>query len=305
MKNGRVTEADILAAFPDEPDVVPRKIERWRKSDLIPRPVKERRKLGRGFDSWYPPETLDQVRALLRLREITDDTHDLRVMLWLAGYPVPFTKVRESLTAGYGRGAKPFLNPIPQEYKEPEDYADALATDAERKGRGSPMGGVMRSRLPQKQERQAALFALSTLMLGKPWTDVDTADGTPLYDVAGRMLGLRQEPFLATETQLTAMFDAGIFSASAHQAALIAASDRDIEVLKPLMLMLIGVHVLALDASGMAHAKAVEVTMKSAATLAATAVVAALHMQRSGHSEDVETLVNTVKGIGERTPSQG
>src|SRR5690349_2986523 len=108
MDDRWMTVEELVAAVRNEAALTPGDIERWHKLDLLPRPQRERLKEGRGFRSLgYPPGTLGQLRALLRIRQDTDDTNTGRVLLWLAGFPIPPQKVKESLCAALRHGFSP------------------------------------------------------------------------------------------------------------------------------------------------------------------------------------------------------
>jgi hypothetical protein len=101
MEEHWVTVDQLLALAAAEgfhpPEITTRKIERWRKARLLPRPRLIR--LGRwGTRSEYPPETGKRLLALCRLRRgFPHDLDTIRFGLWYERYPLPIEDVKGSM----------------------------------------------------------------------------------------------------------------------------------------------------------------------------------------------------------------
>src|SRR5260370_17031784 len=94
MEEHWVTVDQLLALAAAEgfhlPEITARKIERWRKERLLPRPRRISLGLGQGTRSEYPPETGRQLLALCRLRRrFPHDLDAVRFVLWCQPYPFP------------------------------------------------------------------------------------------------------------------------------------------------------------------------------------------------------------------------
>jgi hypothetical protein len=234
---------------------------------------------------------LEQLQELLRLRRITDDSHNLRVVLWLEGYAVPLEKIWESLCAGLIRGMGPLLDAARQEpVAKSEDYPDELAVAAENRTRGSELGALMRDRLPRKVDRQAALLAMFTFMRGE---DMET--GAPLLDVVRRLLGLDQLPFSAPDDALEDLLRSGLLLASAIEASLHRARPDEIEAMKPDISSGFDLRMLSLISSGKSTEWASNRVTRDAASLAATIVGLLLHASASGFAAGISTFSDTAR----------
>ena len=89
-----------LLALAGETDslVTERTLEFWRHQGLLPHPERSGQDGKRPV--WtYPPETVDQLRALLHLRQQAKDPNVLRAALWYDGYAIETTRVRSSISA--------------------------------------------------------------------------------------------------------------------------------------------------------------------------------------------------------------
>src|SRR4051812_36789065 len=95
--SGRLTTAQLLAvATETDPSVTTRRLEFWRNEGLLPHPKRTGQEGTRPV--WtYPPETVGQLQALLRLRESTKDPDVLRAALWFDGYPVSTALARAAI----------------------------------------------------------------------------------------------------------------------------------------------------------------------------------------------------------------
>lgn len=80
-------------------DVSARMLETFRAQGLLPRPTRTGHR-GRAPVWLYPAGADRQLIALLGWRERTKDPNLLRVLLWLDGFPIPLTGIRDALTDG-------------------------------------------------------------------------------------------------------------------------------------------------------------------------------------------------------------
>jgi hypothetical protein len=86
----------LAVAVETDPTTTERTLEYWRNQGLLPHA--ERRGQDGKRPVWdYPPETSDQLRALLRLREQTKDPNLLRAALWYDGHAIETARVRGSI----------------------------------------------------------------------------------------------------------------------------------------------------------------------------------------------------------------
>jgi hypothetical protein len=92
--------AALLRAAARTGDVVSeRLLETFRAQGLIPRPYRAGNR-GRAPIWRYPHGTERQLIALLRWRQHSKDPDLLKVLLWLDGFPIPNSAVREALLRG-------------------------------------------------------------------------------------------------------------------------------------------------------------------------------------------------------------
>jgi DNA-binding transcriptional MerR regulator len=94
----RVQTTELVARAAEiDPTVTERTLEFWRHQGLLPHP--ERSGQNGKTPLWtYPPEAVDQLEALMRLRARTKDPNALRTALWYEGYPIDAARVRKSIS---------------------------------------------------------------------------------------------------------------------------------------------------------------------------------------------------------------
>ena len=96
-----VTELDtpalLEAAARAGAEISDRMLETFRAQGLIPHPHRAGY-VGRAPQWRYPPGTDRQLAALLRWRQHSKDPDLLKILLWLDGFAVPVTDVRDALT---------------------------------------------------------------------------------------------------------------------------------------------------------------------------------------------------------------
>ena len=83
-------------------------IQAWRKKGLIQSPYRHYLGIGKGTESLYPPDTVDQIRLIIKLQR---ENHirrlsDIQTWLWIEGFPIDGSQIKEnlqSLTIGLQR----------------------------------------------------------------------------------------------------------------------------------------------------------------------------------------------------------
>ena len=146
----------------DQPEITARKIERWRKEGLLPRP--RRISLGRplGTRSEYPPGTGQQLLALCRLRRrFPHDLDAVRFGLWYERYPLPIDDVKRSME----QLLSSIMRILPLNEPDPLDAAEQLVSQARSKPRRSSSERYLK-RLRNTDEVDAVQIAMLQLVLG-------------------------------------------------------------------------------------------------------------------------------------------
>jgi hypothetical protein len=143
------------------PEITARKIERWRKAGLLPRP--RRIRLGRrGTRSEYPPETGRQLLALCRLRRwFPHDLDAIRFGLWYERYRIPIDDVKRSME----QLLNPLLRQLPLDSSDPLATAEQHASHMQSKPLRSSSGRRLKQ-LRNADEMNMVLTAMFQLMLG-------------------------------------------------------------------------------------------------------------------------------------------
>src|SRR5260370_34391763 len=110
------------------PEITARKIERWRKARLFPRPRRISLGRGQGMRSEYPPETAKILLAICRLRRrFQHDLDAIRLGLWYEGYRLPIDDVKRSME----QLLTPFSRLLPLDATDPLAAAEQLASRAQ------------------------------------------------------------------------------------------------------------------------------------------------------------------------------
>jgi hypothetical protein len=144
------------------PEITARKIERWRKERLLPRPRLVRLGRGRGTRSEYPPETGKILLALCRLRRrFPHDLDAIRFGLWLVGYQLPIDYVKRSME----RLLSPLSQAIPLDTPDPLATAEQLAAEVQSKRLRSSNSRHLKQ-LRNTFEVSAVMTAAFQLLLG-------------------------------------------------------------------------------------------------------------------------------------------
>jgi len=143
------------------PEITARKIERWRKADLLPRPrlIRLRR---HGTRSEYPPETGKRLLALCRLRRrFPHDLDAIRFGLWYKRYLLPIDDVKRSME----QLLTPLLHALPLHAPDPLATAEHLASQMQSKPLRSSSGQRLK-RLRNTGEIDTMVTAIFQLALG-------------------------------------------------------------------------------------------------------------------------------------------
>ena len=186
----RLTSTQLVSlAKESDQSVTERTLEFWRHQGLLPRP--ERSGQNGKHPVWdYPPETADQLLALLRLRQQTRDPNVLRGALWYDGYPIELARARDSIST-YLRQlrdvcekelAKRLTGPANDPKARWEALQAVAALLAGKRGRGFPRLG--RQALA---ERTAGIALTLGLLLGEREAMAHLADDAP---AAERLIGV-------------------------------------------------------------------------------------------------------------------
>lgn len=143
------------------PELTKRRIERWRKEDILPRPRIIR--LGRhGTRSEYPPETGQQLLALCRLRRrFPHDLDTIRFGLWYKGYSLPIDDVKQSME----ELLRPLLQVLPLDAPDLLTTAEQLVEQWQSKRPSSNRERRVK-RLHNAEDDQAVRTAVFQLILG-------------------------------------------------------------------------------------------------------------------------------------------
>lgn len=181
VTDDELTLDQVRAWATDRGEVVsPRQLKAWWNADLLPRPRTPGRGRGRGRAVLLPSGMLPQLEALLRHRGRTKAPHELRCLLWLDGFPIPWDVVRRDLCESL-RGEFPGAS---------ERSKDAIAAKARalkrRRSTSSRLKGI------STDELSAALDSLvSAADSGDfPYLLTDAIDAEPTgYDHGGRTIG--------------------------------------------------------------------------------------------------------------------
>src|SRR5713226_1189977 len=141
MEEDWLTVDQILALAAAEgfhpPEITARKIERWHKARLLPRPRLIRLGRGQGTRSEYPPETGKRLLALCRLRRrFPHNLEAIRFGLWCEGYQFPIDDVKRSME----QLLTPLLRVLPLNAPDPLAAAEQLAGQMQSKRLRSSTG---------------------------------------------------------------------------------------------------------------------------------------------------------------------
>lgn len=145
------------------PEITARKIERWRKEGLLPRP--RHISLGRplGTRSEYPPGTGQQLLALCRLRRrFPHDLDAVRFGLWYERYPLSIDDVKRSIE----QLLRSIMQTLPLNESDSLDAAEQLISQERSKPRRSSGGKHYLKQLRNADEVEAVQIAALQLGLG-------------------------------------------------------------------------------------------------------------------------------------------
>jgi hypothetical protein len=288
-----------------------RMLETFRAQDLIPRPRRTGH-LGRVPEWRYPSGSERQLLALLEWRSQTKDTDLLTTLLWLDGFPITASAVRDALTRKLSTMIETVEREISQQASrlglDPADETsrrgaiDVLAkTMAAKRGPGSlPRRGRMRA-----EDRSRAL-SMVIRMFGLGETIEPTASDA---DAVERLLGIapngRRHTISDSGPWLTGpaedLFDAAeITGLPALLHAVKHASDRDLTAARqtivallyhlPLMIRMIGVLFGDENYTGLASLARADQQAEFVVFLAPLVIA----MQRAGWEENLDMVVSAL-----------
>src|SRR5690606_37776001 len=144
-----------LSVYAGELGVSQRQLARWRAEHLLPTPERRGRGRGAGASASYPEGTLEQLRAIVGLREAgVRVAADLRVHLWLLGHAMPAQVIRADLL-----DALPTAT-LPEDSDEALDALDAAVLEVEESWSTAREAPIDRRRLPSRSERLSEISQL-------------------------------------------------------------------------------------------------------------------------------------------------
>lgn len=162
LPSGELVRLAIEAGYTD---VTPRKLERWHKGDLIPRPRRIHLGYGKGTRSDYPPETLSQMLALCRLHGTEKRLDVIRLSLWIEGYPLPLHPLKESLESQILAPMREFTPPTRDKLAASEKIASEVL---HKRARSRYMGKVKRRFSEMEHAHTMLTMVFQMLQGGKP-----------------------------------------------------------------------------------------------------------------------------------------
>lgn len=89
--------ADEVRRYAKQHRISERRLERWRKADLIPRPRRIHLGKGKGTRSEYPAGVLNRLLAVKRIRATERRLVYIRFILWAEGESIPLQALRACL----------------------------------------------------------------------------------------------------------------------------------------------------------------------------------------------------------------
>lgn len=144
------------------PEITARKIERWCKERLLPRPRRISLGRGQGTRSEYPSETERQLLALCRLRRrFPHDLDAIRFGLWYERYQIPIDDVKRSME----QLLIPFAQTLPLDAPDSLTAAEQLASRVQSRHFRSSSGQRLKQ-LRNSDEVNTVLTATFQLALG-------------------------------------------------------------------------------------------------------------------------------------------
>lgn len=161
--------------------VTRRSLELWRYRGLLPRP--QRQPIGRAV--WlYPPGSARQLLRLLHWRERASRLDEIRVALWVEGFPVDLDGVRDALIGAIDE----FSGAVRRDLGSGKDLSgtiDLLASKLASMRSRAPIPRVVRMRLDERARGYGYMLALAS---GDP-NEIENRKADAAF--LERMLGLR------------------------------------------------------------------------------------------------------------------
>jgi hypothetical protein len=302
--------SDLLGAATDAGyRVSERMLETFRSQGLLPRPARAGNR-GRRPLWLYLTGTDEQLLRLLAWREHTKDPRVLHVVLWLDGFPVATSAVREAITAVLREVAAGLDREVAAEAErlslDPEaDRGQALDSIAARLAAKRTDQALPRRVRITAAERAEAFASLTRLtVLGDPG---ETTEEHAL--TVERALGIspgRRQGFGDAGPWLTGpardLFDAADFiSMPSMTQAVEAATDEELEAARPTAAALFQYLPIAARAVGALSQKENHAGMQGPAAmdddpkLAVLLVPAVLGFRRAGWQQNLDTITSALE----------
>ncbi len=309
------TAALLEAAARAGAEISDRMLETFRAQGLIPRPHRAGY-VGRTPQWRYPPGTDRQLVALLRWRQHSKDPDLLKILLWLDGFAVPVTNVRDALTRQLRaitalmereisqQARRLGLNPADQDARS--QAIGVMAQTLAGKRGSTPL--PRRSRVPAEDRTRAVALLIRVFGLGE--TIEGTAeDATAVERTLGIANGRRQRidgagPWLtgpaedlfgaATITGLPRLLDA---AANASDAELTSARHTVIAIFQhmPLMARMLG----AVSGEDNYAGFAAFAQLDQHPEVVVYIVPMVVAMQRAGWNENLEAVTSALRPLPE------
>jgi len=172
----RMTEKQLLQAITRQGHKISAdQLKRWRRADLIPRPVQSHPSGNRGSEATYPPGTLNQLLAVCELRDRFKKLDRIRFELWWAGqHTGDLTHIRAFIVARLER-----LMGAPREHRgrheDPFEAAEAAVSGAALSSRDPVLRAMRRFAKTDENLRSAAHAIFWELFGGEvEWESADT-----------------------------------------------------------------------------------------------------------------------------------
>lgn len=167
-------------------------LKRWRRAELIPRPIQTHPTGQLGSQATYPPGTLTRLLAVCELRKRFRRLERIRFELWWSGhYAGAMAPIRAFLIAQL-EGLLTELREHRDRFDDPFDAAEAATSDSNPHLRHRGLR-TMRRLAKDDQDFGSAMFAiLLDLFGGEPAWDLKSGDEPSLAELVERATGVER-----------------------------------------------------------------------------------------------------------------
>jgi hypothetical protein len=309
--------AELLrAAARADFEISDRMLETFRAQGLIPRPHRAGYR-GRAPVWRYPPGTDRQLAALLGWRQHTKDADLLKVLLWLDGFGIPATAVRDALTRQLRKMTQAIEQAISDQAEQlglhpADDSARRQAVDALARTMAAKRGA---SPVPRRNRVRAGDRAHAVALLIRSFGLGETVDGTPAEGAAiERVLGIspngRRRSIADTGPWLTGpaedLFGAASITGLPHLLDAVAgASEADLAAARqtvvalfrhlPVMARMIGVMFGDDNYTGLAGAGQIDQHPETVVYIVPTVIA----MLKAGWNENLDAVTSALQPVPE------